>query len=154
MLKEILTRAVLAKGKVETSNVEKLELKNNPSKLVGCWIINNNFLSIVENSKVYIVGSYDIHIWYAINNDKDTAIEKITMEYKDLVEFDEKFNTDEGEFKLYCNEYPHCIGMELVDNNALVTVNKKVLVDVIGETKLMVDVNETFNEIKIDTDYM
>jgi hypothetical protein len=25
---------------------------------------------------------------------------------------------------------------------------------VIGETKLMVDVNETFNEIKIDTDYM
>lgn len=154
MLKEILTRAVLAKGKVETSSVEKIELKNGVSKLVGCWIINNVFLSIVENSKVYIEGSYDVHIWYAINDDKDTAIEKKTIHYKDIVEFDEKFNTDEGEFKLYCNEYPHCTGMELVDNFAQVNVSKKVLVDVIGETKLMVDVNESFNEIKIDTDYM
>ena len=154
MLKEILTRAVLAKGKVETSSVEKIELKNGASKLVGCWIINNVFLSIVENSKVYIEGSYDVHIWYAINNDTDTILEKKTITYKEEFIFDEKFNPNECEYKLYCHEYPRCTNLNLLSNKAAIKISKKFSVDAIGESKFMVEVNESFNEIKIDSEYL
>lgn len=154
MLREILTRAVVSKGKSKSTSVEKIALKEGVNKLIGCWVINSNCLNIVENSKVYLEGSYDVHIWYAINEDKDTLIEKKTITYKEEFEFDEKFNTDEVEYKLYCLEYPHCSELNLEDGYALVRVEKEYTVDAIGETKLMVEVNEVFNEIKIDTDFI
>ena len=54
MLKEILTRAVISKGKIEGEKEEVIQLKNEASKLIGCWIINSNYLSNVENDKVYL----------------------------------------------------------------------------------------------------
>ncbi len=154
MIREILTKAVLSKGVIESSNVEKIELRKGVSKLIGCWIINSHYLTIVENFKVYLEGSYDVHIWYAINGDTDTAIEKKTITYKEEFQFDENFNTDECDYKLYCNEYPHCSALVLEGENALINVEKKYSIDAIGETKLMVDVNQSFNEIKIDTEYI
>ena len=154
MLREILTRAVIAKGNLKTANVEKIELKSDVNKLIGCWIINSVFLNVVENSKVYLEGSYDVHVWYAVNNDKDTLLEKKTITYKEEFVFDEKFNTEEAEYKLYCLEYPHCVNLNLEGNIALISVEKEFRVDAIGETKLMVEVNEDFNEIKIDTDFI
>ncbi|MBR3891318.1 MAG: outer spore coat protein CotE [Bacilli bacterium] len=154
MLREILTRAVVSKGKLKSTNVEKIELKKEANKVIGCWVINSNFLNIVENSKVYLEGSFDVHVWYAINQDKDTLIEKKTITYKEEVEFVEKFNTDEAEYKVYCLEYPHCVELNLEENQAVIKVDKEYSIDAIGETTLMVDVNESFNEIKIDTDFI
>ena len=154
MLREILTRAVVAKGKLKNTNVEKIELQKGANKVIGCWVINSHFLNVVENSKVYLEGSFDVHVWYAINNDKDTLIEKQTITYKEEVEFGEKFNTDEAEYKVYCLEYPHCVDLSLEENQAIIKVDKEYSIDAIGETTLMVDVNESFNEIKIDTDFI
>ena len=154
MLKEILTRAVLSKGKVETISEESVMVKKEANKLIGCWIINSNYLTIVENSTVYLEGTYDVHLWYALNEDKDTVIEKKTIMYKDVFEFDGKFNPDEAEYKLYCVEYPHCSNMVLEGDIAKITVEKKFAIDTIGETKLMVEVNEGFNEIKINQDFL
>ena len=154
MLKEILTRAVLSKGKIENNESILLETKQAASKLIGCWIINNNYLSIVENHELFLEGSYDIHLWYAINDDQDSILEKKTHPYKIKFQFDEKINSDGMEFKVYCNEYPHCSNMEIKDGKPMLNVVQKYSVDAIGETKFMVDVNESFNEIKIDTEYI
>ena len=154
MLKEILTRAVLSKGKIDSKETVKIESKQAPSKLIGCWIINNHYLPIVENEELFLEGSYDIHLWYAISEDKDSTLEKKTIQYKTRVGFDEKINCNEVDFKVYCNEYPHCLNMEIVDGKALLNIVQKYSIDAIGETKFVVDVNEGFNEIKIDTEYI
>lgn len=154
MLKEILTKAVLSKGKIDSNEVVNIELKQDVSKLVGCWIINNQYLPIVENNELFLEGEYDIHLWYAINNDKDSLLEKKTCPYKIKFEFDGKINCDELDFKVYCNEYPHCLNMEIKDGKPALNVSQKYSVDAIGETKFMVDVNESFNEIKIDAEYI
>lgn len=154
MLKEILTRAVLYKGKIEGVKEEIIELKNNPSKLVGCWIINNNCLTIVENNKLYLEGSYDVHVWYAINDDTDSVLEKKTIKYKEEFIIEEKFDMSECEYKLYCNEYPRCIELKLDDGKAIVNVSKNFSVDIIGESKFMVEVNDDLQGVKIDSDYL
>jgi len=154
MLKEILTRAVLAKGKIEGVKEEVIELKDNPSKLVGCWVINNNCLTVLENNKVYLEGSYDVHVWYAINDDTDSVLEKKTINYKEEFIIEEKTDISDCEYKLYCNEYPRCVELKLEEGKAKVNISKNFSIDIVGESKFMVEVNENFNGVKIDTDYL
>ena len=154
MLKEILTRAVLAKGKIEGVNEEIIQLENTPSKLVGCWVINNNCLSVEEDQKVYLEGSYDIHVWYAINEDSDSVLEKKTIKYKEEFLLDEKIELNDCDYKLYCNEYPRCVELKLDNGKAHVNISKNFSLDIIGESKFVVDVNEGINGVKIDTDYL
>ena len=49
--REIVTKAVVSKGKklfTSTNNV----MVNNPSTILGCWVINHNFNGVKENNKI------------------------------------------------------------------------------------------------------
>ena len=47
-IREIVTRAVVAKGKKVFNLVEKVKTKEKPYSILGCWIINHEF----EASKI------------------------------------------------------------------------------------------------------
>ena len=143
MLKEIVTKAVVSKGKIVDSNEIELEIGENANKAIGWWIINHNFLSLMENNKVYASGYYDIHIWYALNDSSDTTILKKTIEYKQEFAMDNiNFDRENSEYKMYCIEYPNCTNLQLVDNKFIVTIKKGLAVDVVGESKLLVQVSD------------
>lgn len=159
MLKEIVTKAVVSKGKVIDSNEIQLEVDSNVNKVIGCWIINHNYLSVVENNKIYASGYYDIHIWYAINNSSDTSIYKKTIEYKQEFGMDNtNFDYENSEYKTYCIDYPNCTNLQLVDNKFIVTIKKGLALDVIGESKLLVQVSDNYNReeenLGINTNYI
>ena len=159
MLKEILTKAVVSKGKILDTQDIYLDVKDNANKAIGCWVINHNYLSVVENNVLYASGFYDIHIWYAINDSTDTQIYKTTIDYKHEFEMDNKVNDlEKSEFKLYCIEYPTCSNLKLVNNQFVVTIKKGLAVDVIGESKLLVQVSDTFankeDNMGINTNYL
>jgi spore coat protein E len=158
MLKEIVTKAVVSKGKIVDSNDIELEIKENANKAIGCWIINHNYLCVVENNKVNASGYYDIHIWYAIDDSKDTSILKKTIEYRQEFVLDNtNFDYDTSEYKIYCIEYPNCSNLQLVNNKFLVTIKKGLAIDVIGESKLLVQVSEgniKSDDMSINTNYM
>ena len=42
MYREILTKAIIAKGKKNIKESLKCDVNNNVSKVLGCWIINHN----------------------------------------------------------------------------------------------------------------
>lgn len=158
MLKEIVTKAVVSKSKIVDSNEIRLKIDGDVSKVIGCWIINHNYLSVVENDKVYASGMYDIHIWYATNHESDTNIFKKTIEYRqEFVMDNNNFDRKDSEYKMYCIEYPNCTNLSLVDNNFVITVKKGLAIDVIGESKLLVQVSEINNredELGINTNYI
>ena len=162
MLKEILTKAVVSKGKINDINNEIIELDNkNISKVIGCWVINHNYLSLVENNKIYASGCYDIHIWYGVENNSDTFLYKKTIEYKQEFNMDnDDFDRESCEYKIYCLDYPNCSNMKLVDSNKIeVTINKRLSIDVIGESKLLVQVGDNNNNdikdnININTNFI
>lgn len=158
MLKEIVTKAVVSKGKIVDSNEIELEIGENANKAIGCWIINHNFLSLMENNKVYASGYYDIHIWYALNDSSDTTILKKTIEYKQEFAMDNiNFDRENSEYKMYCIEYPNCTNLQLVDNKFIVTIKKGLAVDVVGESKLLVQVSDNVvkeEDLGINPNYM
>lgn len=144
MLREIVTKAVVNKGKVVNNNEIEFEVKDNINKVIGCWIINHNYLSVVEKDKVYASGYYDVHVWYAIDDSADTKILKNTIEYRDEFIMENTRNDQENnEYKMYCIEYPTCVKLQLIDNKIVVNVKKTLAVDVIGESKLLVQVSDS-----------
>ena len=145
MLKEIVTKAVVNKGKIINNNEIYFDVKDNINKVIGCWIINHNYLSVVEKEKVYASGYYDVHIWYAIDNSSDTKILKNTIEYRDEFAMENsRIDQENSEYKIYCLEYPSCVKLQLLDNKILVNVKKSLAVDVIGESKLLVQVSDGY----------
>ena len=88
--KEIVTKAVIGKGKKKYQNSYEITVENTPSTVLGCWIINHNFKAHELNDTIVIDGEYDANIWYSYDNDTKTAVttKKITYQEK------EKLHTD------------------------------------------------------------
>ena len=61
-LKEIVTKAVIGKGKKYFKNKYSIDVNNNPSTILGCWIINHHFLGKLVNNDAVVDGSFDINI--------------------------------------------------------------------------------------------
>lgn len=151
MYREIVTKAVVGKGKISNSSEVIVNMNNSPSKVLGCWIINHYFVGTYEDNKAIAKGKYDVHIWYGYNKDSDTAIHKQTIEY--IEEFPLKMKpgeslNEEHDLVSKCSKYPACSSLVLSDNgNVLVKVEKELLLDVIGEAKIKVQIdNSTCDE--------
>lgn len=149
MLKEIVTKAVISKGKIVNSNALEIDSPNEVNRVIGCWIINHNYISLLNENKVCARGYYDIHIWCAINDSSDTILLKQTSEYLDEFVMDNlNFDKENSEYKLYCINYPNCSNLQLKDNKILVTVDKGLAIDVIGESRLLVQVSDNDSGIE------
>ena len=75
--KEIVTKAVIGKGKKYFKNKYSVKSEVVPSTILGCWIINHKFKGYVQGDDVVVDGSFDINIWYSYDNDTiDFDIEK------------------------------------------------------------------------------
>ena len=166
MYREIVTKTVIGKGKISNASEVVANVSNIPSKVLGCWVINHYFISSYSNDKVFAKGKYDLHIWYGYNDDGDTAVHKQTIEY--IEEFalkirNNEYLNEENEFVAKCSKYPTCSSLTLTDEgNIVVRVEKGLVLDVIGESKLKVQVdcnlsdewvnNDDINDI--DTNYL
>lgn len=142
---EIVTKAVIGKGKKQTSDTYEIEVINNPSKVLGCWIINNQYNCYVLDEKVYVEGHYDAHIWFGCNEDSDTSLIKETKYYKEEIPFKMRQGetlTNKVELKGYCVKYPTCSSLSIVDNKINFTVDKDFVIDAIGEAVIKVQVSQ------------
>ena len=145
MYREIVTKAVVGKGKIANNNEAIVSTVNTQSKVLGCWIINHYYLSSFENNRVVAKGKYDLHIWYGHNNDTDTLIHKQTIDY--IEEFSLKMKNGEdlnvnNELITKCIKYPTCNGLTLNEDGTIsVKVEKELSLDIIGETKLRVQIS-------------
>ena len=159
MLKEIVTKTVISKGKIVDNKEYSFAINEDVSKAIGCWIINHNFVSLVENNKTYVNGRYDVHIWYAINGSSDTRLYKQTVEYKEeIILENNNFDKDASEYKIYCIEYPTCTNLKYVDNVFVINVKKGLALDVVGESKLLINVSDSWgqedNNLGINPNYL
>ncbi|MGM9858166.1 MAG: outer spore coat protein CotE [Bacilli bacterium] len=116
MLRDIIVKTLVGKGKCQ--NVDKLTLKlpEVASKTLGCWIINNTYETSYKGEEVFIKGKYDVQLWYAINDDKKTNVYYKTIPYESSFVMSwrnlKKVN-DEMFLKVYVIKYPTPIFMEL-----------------------------------------
>ena len=83
--REIVTKAVIAKGKKLFTTENKVNVENSPSTILGCWVINHNFNGVKSGDNIRINGSYDVNIWYSYDNNTKTLVSKQTISYDELL---------------------------------------------------------------------
>ena len=85
--KEIVTKAVIGKGKKSFNDVYTITPEIAPTTVLGCWVINHNFKGYPNSGKIVIDGSFDVNIWYSYDNDTKTNVisKKITYSNTSIV---------------------------------------------------------------------
>ncbi len=148
--REILAKAVVGRGRKNSVTNHIIKVDKTVSKTLGCWIINHQYYPYAsEENFVSVEGSFDVHIWYAFENDTNTSLVKETITYKEVIPFKMKPQEKLGinnELKGFMVKYPSCINMNVSDNEIEISVEKEFVIDAIGETKLKVQISNKYEE--------
>ena len=123
--REIVTKAVVSKGKKLFSTSNKVTV-NNPSTILGCWVINHNFNGIKTGNKITIDGSYDVNIWYSYDNDTKTDVVRETNKYSEVINMRERDETLGEEIIVRSLKQPNCVKVDISGNDILYTVEKEL----------------------------
>ena len=139
--KEIVTKAVISKGKKLFTTKESVTV-NNPSTILGCWVINHNFNGTKSNNKIIIDGSYDVNIWYSYDNDTKTDVVKETNKYHEIINMKEREDTTNEEVIIRSLKQPNCIDVEISNNQINYTIEKELGIELVGDIKVKIEASE------------
>jgi spore coat protein E len=155
-IREIVTRAVVAKGKKVFNLIEKVTTNEKPYSILGCWVINHEFEATKLNNTVKLDGEFEINIWYSTNNNTRTDIIRETITYKKDIETrtivkDYLENSDDILARII--QHPTVTNAKILDDFIEVDITFEIVAEIIGETKMKVTVfKEVENwEEEIDT---
>ena len=152
--REIVTKAVIGKGKKTFINKYSFMPEEKPTTILGCWVINHKFEGYKEQDKIRIKGDCDVNIWYSYDNDTKTLVSKQTINYDELVSVNKKRETEinsNEEIIVRSLKQPSCIKVEINGDNIDYEIEKELGIEIVGDTKvrIVVDENEDdWEEIK------
>lgn len=151
--KEIVTKAIVGKGKKYFKNNYSIEATNKPSTVLGCWVINHKFKGYKSGEKIGVDGSYDVNIWYSYDNDSKTTVVNKQIKYNDLFNVRVKQNVDlNGDTDIIVRvlKQPTCSKVDIDGENIVFDIEKELGVEIVGETKMKIaieDDEEPWDEI-------
>ena len=143
--REIVTKAVIGKGKKTFINKYSFMPEEKPSTILGCWVINHKFEGYKEQDKIRIKGDCDVNIWYSYDNDTKTLVSKQTIEYDELVMVNKRreaeINSNE-EIIVRSLKQPSCIKVEINGDYIDYEIEKELGIEIVGDTKVRIIVDE------------
>jgi len=145
LYKEIVTKAVIGKGKKLFKDNYSIEIENKPTTILGCWVINHKFKGYKTNDKIGVSGSYDVNIWYSYDNDSKTAVVNKNISYDDLFNVKLRENSDlssDTDIIVRTLKQPNCLGVNINEKSILFDIEKELGVEVVGETKVKIAIEE------------
>ena len=142
--REIVTKAVIGKGKKTFTTTNKKSVENKPTTILGCWVINHQFKGAKQNNSVTINGSYDVNIWYSYDNDTKTDVLKETNTYKEVVNIRARENNSDvpEEIIVRSLKQPNCIKVDIEGNDIVYTIEKELGIELVGDTKVKILTND------------
>ena len=138
--REIVTKAVLSKGKRLFTTTNRVTVEN-PSTILGCWVINHNFHGVKNHDKIVINGSYDVNIWYSYDNDTKTNVVRETNRYSEVVHMREHEASSNEEVIVRSLKQPSCVNATLEGENIVYTIEKELGIELVGDIKVKVEAN-------------
>lgn len=145
--REIVTKAVIGKGKKQFTDNLSLKTAENPTTVLGCWVINHNFNGQKVGNKVNIGGTYDVNVWYSYDNDSKTEVVKETKTYQESVSIQTNNETiDNEEIIVRSLSGPSCIKAEIDGTNINCVIEKTLGIELVGDTKVRISVDDQTNE--------
>lgn len=145
LYKEIVTKAIIGKGKKYFKDNYSLEVNNNPSTILGCWVINHQFKGYKSNDKVGVNGSYDVNIWYSYDNDSKTMVASKKIEYNNLFNVKLRENLDlsnDTDIIVKPLKQPSCSSVNIDSNKIIFDIEKELGIEIVGDTKVKIAIEE------------
>ncbi len=139
--KEIVTKAVISKGKKLFTSNHSVLTTNDPSTILGCWVINHNFTGIKSSNDIVIDGSYDVNIWYSYDNDTKTDVIRETNHYKEIVHMRDR-EDDSEEIIVRSLKQPNCIKVDIDNNKINYVIEKELGIELVNDVKVKIDVSD------------
>ena len=140
--KEIVTKAVIAKGKKLFTSNHEIVVNNKPSTILGVWVINHNFDGVKNNEEIRINGSFDVNIWYSYDNDTKTEVIKETNQYSEIVRMRDRNDTLNEEIIVRSLKQPNCIKVEINGDKINYSIEKELGIELVGDIKVKVQADE------------
>ena len=142
--KEIVTKAVIGKGKKYYKNTYTIETEHVPTTVLGCWVINHSFKGADVGGKVVINGSFDVNIWYSYDKDTKTTVlnKKITYSESGMVRQRESIDSGTKDIVVRSLKQPSCINAKENGKTITIEIEKELGIEVVGDTKIKVPIEE------------
>lgn len=147
--KEIVTKAVIGKAKKTTTSHFSLKTEEHPDTVLGCWVINHGFRGRNIRGTVMIDGEFDVNVWYSYENDTKTTVSTEKFQYNDKMNIqlrDDNSLTDSSEIIVRSLRQPTVTKVEIIDGVVQLDIEKELGVEVVGNTKLKVPVEDDFDD--------
>ncbi len=147
--KEIVTKAVVGKGKKATTQKYTIVPDQTPNTVLGCWIINHKFNGSMANRDIYVNGAYDVNVWYSYDNDTKTGVCTGTFTYNDKMNVPVSNNvslTNNSEVIVSSLSDPNVIDVGVENGAIKFSVRKEMGIEIVGDTKIRVNVEDNFED--------
>lgn len=144
--KEIVTKAIIGKGKKYFKNNYTITTETTPTTVLGCWVINHNFKGYKSKDKIGVDGSFDVNIWYSYENDSKTTVVNKKVSYNDLFNLKLKDQADlSGDTDIIVRslKQPSCSKVEIMDDGSInFDIEKELGIEIVGEKKIKIAIEE------------
>ena len=142
--KEIVTKAVVGKGKKYYRNTYTVNTETKPNTVLGCWVINHKFSGSEVNGKIEIDGSFDVNLWYSYDNDTKTSVITKNITYKEVVSVNQRQTTDSSTKDIIVRslKQPSCLSAKEKDSTIVIEIEKELGVEIVGDTKVKIAIEE------------
>lgn len=147
--KEIVTKAVIGKAKKTTTSSFSMTPSEKPDTVLGCWVINHSFRGRNQQGEIEVSGEFDVNVWYSYDNDTKTTVSTSRFPYSDHMKIhlkDDKHLTDSSEIIVRSLKQPTVTNVSIDQGAVLLDVEKELGVEVVGDTKLKVPVEDDEDE--------
>lgn len=146
MYKEIVTKAVIGKGKKTFRNTYELRTTDKIDTVLGCWVINHTMSGSNDNGRVRINGSFDVNIWYSYDNNTKTNVEARKISYTEIVNVHLKESstlTNDSEILITSLKNPTVIDVSSKDNLITYEIEKELGIEIIGDAKVKIQIMDS-----------
>lgn len=147
--KEIVTKAVIGKGKKNLIDSYVVETEEIPNTVLGCWVINHKFNGVKNGENILVSGNFDINIWYSYDNDTKTGVSTKKFNYQEnlKVKINESSKlTDECDIIVRQLKQPAVTDVK-IDNEAVkLNVEKELGIEVVGDTLVKVSIEDEMDD--------
>lgn len=143
--KEIVTKTVVGKGRKTFTSNHTLTPENKPNTVLGCWVINHNFNGANSKNEVSVNGTFDVNVWYSYDSDSKTAVTTSSFSYSELLRLrvkDMDSLSDNNEIIVRSLKQPTVQDVKIKDNDVYLTIEKELGVEIVGESKVKIAIEE------------
>ena len=143
--REIITKAICGKGRKFSTVTHTVTPPNNPTSILGAWIINHQYEAVAAADGIEVVGTYDLDIWYSYDKNSKTDVAKETVSYVERVPLsylDPNHRSSTVEVSAEAVQEPSCVEANVSSNgrSVVLRVEREYAVELVAETKIFVKV--------------